>query len=166
MAKKTNMFRPAGSAKRVKKAGAPEGPTAAQRIDNMTTQQQQAAEQYLQTTAALARRLVEEKVVPRSQGTGLQQYMGAYRHIEESVAEAMDLLARKLKNPNVAELAAALSGLIGMVIAEASSRGVKQEVTEDMLMSLEQMIGAGVRLTTIEGQRLAQSKIVTPAKLH
>lgn len=176
--KKTNMFKdpkPVAKPKRSKQAqsvakhkgaaAAPAAaPTAAEQIEAMSEEQKQATEQYLQTTAALAKRLVDDGVAKRSPGTGLQQYYGAYAVIEEAVGEAMDLLARKLNKPNVAELAAALSGLIGKVIAEASTRGVKKPVTEDMFNSLEKMFGAGVRLTTIEGQRIANSQIVTPTQ--
>lgn len=166
--KKTNMFKkqkPAGP-KRVRNPQSEAQQRAAQQIDDMTTEQQQAAEQYLQSTASLAKRLVDQGIVKRSPGTGIQQYIAAYAHIEETVAGVLDIMAKKFAKPNVAELAAVLSGLIGLVIAEASSRGVQKEVTEEMFVSLEKMFGAGVRLTTIEGQRVAQSRIIQPSRLN
>lgn len=173
--KKTSMFKQSSKPAGPKREHVAQSParakgvakaTAVQQVDDMTIEQQQAAEQYLQFTAMLAKRLVDQGIVKRSPGSGIQAYVGAYNYIEECINEVIDLLVRKLNKPFVPEITAALSGMIGKVIGEAAQRGVKQEVTEDMFNSLEKMFGAGVRLTTMEALRAIESPIVRPNAAH
>jgi hypothetical protein len=132
-------------------------------IENMSEEQQQAAEAYLQSITALANRLCNEGLVPKKPGQSRQdQVTAAFTHIDNITREVGNYAARQLKNPTVPELAAMFAGVIGNIIAQASMRGTKKPINEEAFNSLEKIFGAAVRLTTVQSMQEIQGN---PGKL-
>jgi len=126
-------------------------------IEDMSEEQQQAAEAYLQSITTLANRLCNEGLVPKKPGQSRQdQVTAAFSHIDNITREVGNYAARQLKNPTVPELAAMFAGVIGNIIAQASMRGAKKPINEEAFNSLEKIFGAAVRLTTVQSMQEIQ----------